>query len=170
MRTSHRTASGATVLPVLAVALPTFTHLSYDRGEAIGDLVLPFEARQKTRQKTVLTDGREVGLKLPRGTLLRGGDILQSEDGEQIIVHAAPETVSRLTSSDPGALARAAYHLGNRHVWVQIGDAWVQYLHDHVLDDMLINMGFAVQVMQSGFEPEGGAYSHGLPAVHNHEH
>jgi urease accessory protein len=123
-------------------------------------LSLPFESRQKSRLLTRLDSGEDVGLMLERGTLLRGGDCLLASDGRVIEVIAAPETVSVVTAADPWQLARAAYHLGNRHISVQVGTGWIRYLYDHVLDDMVRGLGFVVTTEELPFEPEAGAYSH----------
>lgn len=128
------------------------------RATSTGTLSLPFERRQKTRQRATLTSGEPVGLFLPRGTIMRGGDRLVSESGRVIAVEAAPEPVSTVSSNDAQALLRAAYHLGNRHVWVQIGSGWLRYLSDHVLDDMLRGLGLHQTTEEAPFEPEGGAY------------
>ncbi|MGD9842314.1 MAG: urease accessory protein UreE [Steroidobacteraceae bacterium] len=132
-------------------------------------LVLPFESRQKSRLLTKLDTGEEVGLILERGTVLRGGACLLASDGRVISVVAAAETVSVVTATDPWQLARAAYHLGNRHIAVQVGSGWLRYLHDHVLDDMVRGLGFTVSTDELPFEPEVGAYSHaGADNAHGH--
>lgn len=100
-------------------------------------LSLPIDQRIKSRQKVTLDDGREAGLFLPRGKVLRGGDLLQSTDGLVVQVCAAAETVSTIYCDDTLAMARACYHLGNRHVPLQITVGWVRYQHDHVLDEMV---------------------------------
>lgn len=142
-----------------------------DSSTATDDILrLPFEARQKARQRARAVSGRYFGIKLPRGTILRGGDVLQSECGRTVAIEAAAETVSRIVSDDAQQLARAAYHLGNRHVWVQIGENWLSYLHDHVLDDMLRTLGVSVEVLEDAFEPEAGAYSGGHGHSHTHSH
>jgi urease accessory protein len=123
-------------------------------------LVLPFELRQKSRLRARLESGAEVGLVLERGIVLRGGDRLRAEDGTIIEVVAALETVSTVREADGTRLARAGYHLGNRHVPVQIGEGWLRYGHDHVLDDMVRGLGLVVTVEQAPFEPEAGAYGH----------
>ena len=135
-----------------------------DARKADLQLQLPFELRTKSRLRTQLTTGEEVGLLLERGSILRGGDLLLADDGRVVAVIAAPETVSTVTSSDPWALARAAYHLGNRHVALQVGHGWVRYQHDHVLDDMVRGLGLAVAVEEAPFEPESGAYG----GTHSH--
>ncbi len=124
-------------------------------------LTLPFDLRQKSRQRVRLDDGREAALILPRGVVLRGGDSLRADGGELIAVRAAIEAVSIASSDDARLLARAAYHLGNRHVPVQVGAGWLRYGRDHVLDDMLHGLGLSVRHEESPFEPESGAYQHG---------
>lgn len=126
--------------------------------ECAATLTLPFEQRQRSRQRLRLDDGREAALLLPRGTVLRYGDRLRAETGEVIAVKAAAEEVSTVFCADPLHLARAAYHLGNRHVAVQVGAGWLRYLHDHVLDHMVGEMGLQVRRETVAFEPEAGAY------------
>ncbi|HEX4377184.1 MAG TPA: urease accessory protein UreE [Steroidobacteraceae bacterium] len=122
-------------------------------------LVLPYDLRSRSRFRAQLPGGEQVGVILERGHLLRGGDRLLADDGRVIEVAAAPETVSVVHGADPQLLARAAYHLGNRHVMLQIGEGWLRYQHDHVLDDMVRGLGLNVGVEQAPFEPEAGAYA-----------
>lgn len=133
-------------------------------------LTLPYELRQKSRLRATLDNGDEIGLLLPRGTVLRGGDCLKSETGKVILVRAAEEVVSTVYEKDPALFARACYHLGNRHVPLQIGEGWLRYLHDHVLDDMLRGLGMKVSCERAPFEPEAGAYGGGHQHHHDHEH
>ncbi len=128
-------------------------------------LPLPFELRQKSRLKVTLSDGRQAGLFLERGDVLRGGDCLQAEDESIIQVQADNETLSMVNTDDTLLLARACYHLGNRHVPLQISAHSLSYLHDHVLDDMLKQLGLIVSCTQAPFEPESGAYG-----GHSHSH
>jgi len=121
-------------------------------------LTLLFEQRQKSRQRIHLDSGEEVGLFLPRGTVLRSGDRLRSECGLVVAVRAAPEAVSDVATADTRLLSRACYHLGNRHVPIQIGKGWLRYLRDHVLDEMLAGFGLQPQHQVLPFEPEAGAY------------
>jgi urease accessory protein len=131
-------------------------------------LVLPFELREKSRLRIKLTSGREAGLFLDRGVVLRGGDYLRSDEGLVVRVDAAVESIYRVTCNDPLQLARAAYHLGNRHVPLEIGAGWLALKQDAVLRDMLIGLGAAVTAIQAPFEPEAGAYggSHGHDGPH----
>ena len=128
-------------------------------------LQLDFDARTKSRLRTRLADGEEVGLFLPRGTILRGGQKLQSRDGRIVVVRSAPEELLEARCASSLELARAAYHLGNRHVAVQVGrDAggdWLRIQADHVLEGMLVGLGALVSSLRAPFEPEAGAYAHG---------
>lgn len=138
-------------------------------------LTLPFQLRSKSRLRTTLDSGEEVGLMLERGSVLRGGDLLIADDGRVVEIVAAPETVSTVRAQDPWQLSRASYHLGNRHVALQIGQGWVRYQHDYVLDDMVRGLGLDVIVEEAPFEPEGGAYGaaphhHGNVLMHGHQH
>ena len=130
-------------------------------------LVLPFELRSRSRLRTRLASGEEVAVALPRGEILRDGDRLRASDGRIVEVRAAAETVSTARGGDAQALVRAAYHLGNRHVALQLGEGWLRYSHDHVLDDLVARLGLQVTVEQAPFEPEAGAYQ---PGVGRHEH
>ena len=131
-------------------------------------LTLPFADRRRSRLRVHLDDGREAALILPHGTVLRDGDRLRGEQGEAVVsVRAADETLSWATTGDPLLLARAAYHLGNRHVPVQIGEGYVAYQHDHVLDGMVADMGLRLEVRRAPFEPEAGGYRQS-GAAHTH--
>ncbi len=142
------------------------THvLNADDKDVDGVLRLPFEVRQKSRFRGQLEDGTEVGVVIDRGRILRGGDLLADPEGHRIRIEAAEEAVSTVASQDRRELARAAYHLGNRHVALQRGDGWVRYLRDHVLDDMGGQLGLPITHEEASFEPESGAY-----ARHGHHH
>ena len=134
-----------------------------------GYLSLPIDSRIKSRLKVMLDDGRNAGLFLPRGHILRGGEQLSSECGLVVEVKAAPETVSTVYCEDLLLLTRVAYHLGNRHVPLQVEAGWVRYQHDHVLDEMVEGLGAKVTTEKQPFEPEGGAYG-GRSGGHHHHH
>ncbi|WP_455202405.1 urease accessory protein UreE [Kaarinaea lacus] len=142
------------------MALIKVTELLEQPVSAQASLSLPFELRQKSRFKANLDSGEEVGLILPRGRVLRGGDCLKAENGLIIELKAAQESVSTATAPDPLTLQRACYHLGNRHVPLQITEGWIRYLADHVLDDMVVSLGLTISHEQAPFEPEVGAYHH----------
>jgi urease accessory protein len=124
-------------------------------------LVLPFELRQKSRLRTTVVDGEEIGLFLERGTVLRDGDCLMADDGRVVRVVAAAEDLMEARCADSDALARAAYHLGNRHAPVQIGEGWLRFGTDSVLAGMLRGLGAAVTAVRAPFAPEAGAYAAG---------
>jgi urease accessory protein len=124
-------------------------------------LVLPFDLRQKSRLRTVVDSGEEIGLFLDRGTTLRGGDMLLSDDGRVVGVRSADEDLHEARCANAESLARAAWHLGNRHAGVQVGDGWLRFVADDVLAAMLRGLGATVSAVRAPFEPEGGAYSGG---------
>jgi urease accessory protein len=133
-------------------------------------LVLPFDSRQRSRLRVTLSNGEPAALALPRGSVLRGGDLLRLSDGCVLRVVAAREQVSTARSTVMRALLRAAYHLGNRHVPLEVGEGYLRYLQDHVLDAMLRDLGLSVSAEEAPFEPESGAYArghaHGQPHTH----
>ena len=123
-------------------------------------LTLSFEQRQRSRQRVTLDDGRAAMLMLARGTVLRGGDRVRAHDGTVVGVVAAPEPVSTVSCPDPHLLARACYHLGNRHIPLQVGAGWLRYQQDHVLDALVHELGLHPAAGSASFEPEAGAYGH----------
>jgi urease accessory protein len=131
-----------------------------------GTLTLPFERRQKSRLVAHLDGGEPITLALPRGHVLRNGSLLEANDGRVIRIRSADEELSVVVSGNAAELLRAAYHLGNRHVALQIGPGRLAYLHDHVLDDMLRGLGLEPAVALEPFEPESGAY--GRSGSHGH--
>jgi urease accessory protein len=146
------------------------TLYSNSPGPADTTLTLPFESRQKSRLRVHLDSGEEAALFLERGQILRDGDRLRGGDGLVVEVRAAPEPVSTTASTEATLLARACYHLGNRHVALQIGAGWVRYRHDHVLDDLLRHLGLEVRYALAPFEPEAGAYHAGHDhGPHHHD-
>jgi urease accessory protein len=132
---------------------------------------LDWEVRQKSRFDATDSQGRQLGVFLPRGTLVRGGDVLVVEDGSMVRVTAAPQAVLVITPcAEHGSsfdLVRAAYHLGNRHVQIELKPDHLKIEPDHVLADMLRAMHLTVLEAQAAFEPEGGAYAAG---GHGHDH
>ena len=135
---------------------------------------LDWDVRQKSRFDAIDSLGRALGVFLPRGTLVRGGDVLVAEDGSLVRVLAAPQTVLRITACQahgtPFDLTRAAYHLGNRHVPIELKPDHLKIEPDHVLADMLRAMHLIVNEVSEAFEPEGGAYSTGSGGGHEHSH
>lgn len=133
-------------------------------------VVLPLDLRIKTRQRVRLDSGEDAGIFLEKGAILRGGEKLQSEDGLVVEIIAADESVSSVYVEDALSLAKAAYHLGNRHIPLQIEAGMLRYQHDHVLDEMVQGFGLSVTVETAPFEPEGGAYQSGGHAHDGHSH
>ena len=135
-------------------------------------LSLPFELRQKSRLRTRLASGEEAGLFLEHGSILRGGDCLRANDGRIVLVVAADEELMEAKCATPFELVRAAYHLGNRHVPVQIGEGWLRFQADEVLAQMLRGLKATVSKVTAPFEPEAGAYAgghhhHSMDAKHS---
>ncbi len=154
-------------------------------------LTLDWDLRQKSRFEATDSRNRSVGVFLPRGTVVRGGDVLIAEDGSLIRVEAAPQTVLRITACTTHGsafdLTRAAYHLGNRHVPIELRPDYLQIEPDHVLAEMLRAMHLIVHTVDAPFEPESGAYAlhgdhvhqaapekqahvHGPQCSHGHDH
>ena len=136
---------------------------------------LDWDVRQKCRFDATDSMGRSLGVFLPRGTAVRGGDALLAEDGSLIVVKAAPQAVLVVRHctehGTPFDLLRAAYHLGNRHVQLELQTDHLKLEPDHVLADLLRSMHLIVSEEQSAFEPEGGAYAaQGHDHGHGHEH
>ncbi len=132
---------------------------------------LDWDTRQKSRFDATDSAGRALGIFLPRGSVVRGGDVLVAEDGSLIRVMAAPQAVLRITHctehGTPFDLMRAAYHLGNRHVPIELKPDHLKIEPDHVLAAMLRNMHLIVNAVDEAFEPESGAYSQ---QTHAHGH
>jgi urease accessory protein len=121
---------------------------------------LTFDARTKSRLLVRLDNGEQIALIVERGRVLRGGEQVRLEDGRYVDIVAVDEALLEALSGNPLLIARAAYHLGNRHVAVQFVKEGVRFLADHVLADMVAGLGLKVTSLNAPFEPEGGAYGH----------
>ncbi len=140
--------------------------------EVLDTLTLPYDLRTRGRLRAVTDGGREVGLFLDRGQVLRDGALLRAKSGEIIRVRAADESVTSAYIENGLPLARLCYHLGNRHVSLAIGyDAdgrhWVRFPPDHVLEELAVLLGAQLTHHEAPFDPESGAYAH---AGREHEH
>ncbi len=154
-------------------------------------ITLDWDVRQKSRFESTDSADRQVGVFLQRGQVVRGGDVLVGEDGSLLKVVAAPQAVLRITHcpehGTPFDLTRAAYHLGNRHVPIELQPDHLKIEPDHVLADMLRAMHLIVNEVHDPFEPENGAYgdhggghhhpphahphhAHGPHSDHDHDH
>ena len=140
---------------------------------------LDWDTRQKSRFEAIDSTGRNISVFLPRGRIVRGGDVLVAEDGSLVAVTARDQPVLVVTAGDDAgsapALLRAAYHLGNRHVPLEVHADRLQLEPDHVLAEMLARMGLGVEESVGPFEPEAGAYDtassgHGHDHAHGHAH
>ena len=133
-------------------------------------LTLPFEKRQKSRLRVSLDNDHEAALILERGSVLRHGELLRADNGLIVEIRAADEEVTVVSTEDPFLFARACYHLGNRHVPLQIGEGWLRIQRDHVLENMVQSLGLTVSHQLAPFEPESGAYSGHSNHSHSHSH
>ena len=135
---------------------------------------LDWDTRQKSRFEATDSLGRTLGVFLPRGSVVRGGDVLVAEDGSLVRVESAPQPVMVVRTcphhGSPFDLTRAAYHLGNRHVQIELQPDHLKIEPDHVLGEMLERMHLIVAQEQAAFEPEAGAYASGHGHGHDHEH
>ncbi|MCK5359171.1 MAG: urease accessory protein UreE [Gammaproteobacteria bacterium] len=146
-----------------------FTHKTTVAAEL--SLTLNYELRQKSRQRVKLDNGVVAGLFLERGIILRDGDCLSTDAGETVLIKAAKETVSTVHCDNALLLSRACYHLGNRHVALQVSEKFIRYQHDHVLDELCHGLGLEVICEEAAFEPESGAYGdYGHMQGHAHSH
>lgn len=143
------------------------TRLTADFSGKIDDtLVLDHEARKRGRLRVTSAAGQEVGIFLPRGRDLGVGEVLRSKCGKHLRVAGALESVVTATATDWAAFSRVCYHLGNRHVPLQIGERWVRFKPDHVLEELVTNFGLRLRHENAIFEPEAGAYA----KAHAHHH
>ena len=123
-------------------------------------LALTAEERSRSRHRFTTPEGQMIFLRLSRGTVLKHQDYLATEEDTIIQVLAKPEPVLTVTARDALLLLRGAYHLGNRHVPVEIGPDYLRLAPDPVLNDLLIHLGLTVQPAVLPFQPEAGAYHH----------
>ena len=136
--------------------------------EAVDRVVLDFDRRSRRRIALLTEGGREVVVDLPHATVLADGDALRLDDGGLVAVVAADEALAEVTCPEPERLARIAWHLGNRHLPVQIVGQALRIRRDHVIEDLLRRLGAEVVPVTAPFDPEGGAY--GAGQIHGHHH
>ncbi len=126
-----------------------------------GELILPYDQREKSRLRATMASGEDVAVFTVRGTILRDGDILRGDDGRIVKITAAKEPTYRVEALSPHQLLRCAFHLGNRHTQAQIGNGFLRIRKDAVLKEMLEGLGAKVEEELAAFEPESGAYGGG---------
>ena len=131
---------------------------------------LDYDRRTRRRMALVGSGGLSFLLDLTKAPVLRSGDGIRLEDGRIVAVEAAPERLLEIACTDERALARIAWHLGNRHLATELSDRTIYIREDHVIADMVIGLGAAVRSVECPFNPEGGAYGHGAVHGHGHEH
>jgi len=131
---------------------------------------LSFDERKRGRLKITTDNGNDAGIQIERGQVLRHGTVLTNSEGDYLTILASNESVSTAKVEDATLFARGCYHLGNRHVPLQIGEGFLRFQEDYVLDDMLHGLGIHVQHEQAPFEPENGAYAPGTGHSHGHSH
>lgn len=124
-------------------------------------LRLTYDERSRSRLAAMADEGTAVAIVLPRGTVLRGGSVLEGDDGALALIEAAPQPLARITAATPLQLLRVVYHLANRHVPAQITESAVLIERDPVLEKLAASLGAAVERVEAPFEPEPGAYDGG---------
>ncbi|CAH9017670.1 urease accessory protein UreE [Candidatus Nitrosacidococcus sp. I8] len=140
-------------------------HLSSETPATL-EIAFTFEERERSQLRFHLPDGQEAAFRIERGTTLTVGDKLGTTDGLVLEIQAKPEDLMEVQAQHPLDLIRAAYHLGNRHVRLQIGEGWLRLPSDYVLEEMLIHIGVSVTKVIAPYQPEAGAYGGG----HHHSH
>lgn len=126
-----------------------------------GELLLPYDQREKSRLRATMISGEEVAVFMARGVILRDGDLLRGDDGRVVKINAAREMSYRVETDSPQQLLRCAFHLGNRHTQTQVGAGFLRIRQDPVLKEMLQGLGARVVEEEAAFEPESGAYGSG---------
>lgn len=150
------------------LTLEAYQHATAFDGTWQDEVHLVFSEREKARYRTTTRSGQEIGWFLPHGVVLCDGDALVCGNREIVLVRAASESLTEASSDDPHLLLRAAYHLGNRHVSLQILPGRLRFPRDHVLEDMLAGLGLTVTAVDDAFTPEAGAYASHSHAHHSH--
>lgn len=140
------------------------------KGEAADSVVLEFDERHRRRITLGTVGGLEFLLDLPEAVALRTGDAVKLEDGRLIEVIGAPEPLSEISAEGADHLLQLAWHLGNRHLPVQIVRGRLRIRRDHVIEEMVIGLGGKVRAIEAAFDPEGGAYLQAHHAAHDHHH
>ncbi len=147
--------------------LLAYTRLSHIHGNIDDSITLDHDTRKKARIKSPTDTGIDIGVFLERGHPLLVGEILKTECGKFIVVKGKAEDVATAIADDWLSFSKICYHLGNRHTSLQIGERWVRFKPDHVLEELAENYGLSINKTPAVFEPESGAYG---KSGHNHGH
>lgn len=156
--------------------LQVFERLDHTHDEIVDSITLDQDTRKKARIKSVTDKGQDIGIFVERGHPLLVGQVLKTECGLLIEVKGQAEEVSTAIATDWLAFSKVCYHLGNRHTSLQIGELWVRFKPDYVLEELAENYGLTIDRTPAVFEPEsgaygkGGAHSHGHSHSHSHDH
>ena len=138
----------------------------WDASKQIDRVLIDFDRRHRRRILLTTESGNEILLDLPQAARLRDGDGLQLEDGGIVRVESRPEPLAEIHAHDDGELVRIAWHLGNRHLPVQLIGDRIRIRRDHVIEAMVEGLGGHVEQIEAPFDPEAGAYAGG----HHHHH
>lgn len=130
----------------------------WQAADVIDEITLDYDRRHRRRLRFVTASGAEMLLDLPEAVHIHDGDAMGLEDGGCIAVRAAPEALLEVSVPDADALARLAWHLGNRHLSVQFLPGRLRVLQDHVIAEMIRRLGGTVREVSAPFDPESGAY------------
>ena len=133
-------------------------------------VILDSDTREKGRFKTTSSAGMEVRVFLDRGKTLAIGEVLKTECGKLIAICGAEEALVKASCDDWETFSKACYHLGNRHVKIQVGERWLRIKPDYVLEEMLTLLGLTIEAETAVFIPESGAYTGGHHHGHSHGH
>ena len=147
--------------------LLAYTRLSHIHGNIDDSITLDHDTRKKARIKSTTDTGIDIGVFLERGHPLLVGEILKTECGKFIVVKGKAEDVATAIADDWLSFSKICYHLGNRHTSLQIGERWIRFKPDHVLEELAENYGLSINKTPAVFEPESGAYG---KSGHNHGH
>lgn len=150
--------------------LQVYQRMDHSHDPIDDSITLDYDTRQKARIKTVTDAGQQIGIFVERGHPLLNGEILRSECGKLIAVNAAVEPVVTASSEDWLVFSKVCYHLGNRHTKIQIGERWLRFKTDHVLEELVLSYGLHIDTQPAIFEPESGAYGTHKGHAHSHDH
>ena len=168
MRARHGSADGATVFPLLIRVAAVLATGSWS--ESSDEVLIDFDRRHRRRIVLTTQAGREVLIDFPQAVRLRDGDGLSLEGGGGIVrVRAKPEPLLEIHAHDMGELIRIAWHLGNRHLPVQLLGDRIRIRADHVIRDMVEGLGGHAEPLDAPFDPEAGAYAAGGGHRHHHD-
>ncbi len=153
--------------------LKAIERIDHTHSSVFAKVKLTYDERKRGRLKTATTDGEELGLFLERGKVLNSGNLLKTECGKIIEIQAADEEVTTATTDDWHNFAKTCYHLGNRHTPLEVGERYLRFQPDHVLEELCHLYGLTTKIESAPFNPENGAYGkiggHSHGGHHHHD-